>query len=96
MKKLLSTIEVISLLLIPALTFGQTYSGPATGSVNSGVVVTTDDFLFTPTVSESYEQPRVHKYMEIETEPIMYEGNKPVFDNYVYVNDKNTNSSLSG
>ncbi|MEJ2193567.1 MAG: FlgD immunoglobulin-like domain containing protein [Ignavibacteriaceae bacterium] len=73
----------------------QTYNGPATGSVNSGVVVTTDDFLFIPEVNKSSEPPRVYKMMEYEPEPIKYDGNTPVFDNYVYVDDSNTNSSLS-
>ncbi|MCZ6702938.1 MAG: hypothetical protein O6940_07850, partial [Ignavibacteria bacterium] len=87
----------IAFLFFSTITFSQVvYQGPATGSVGSGVVVTTDNFLFTPAGSESFEPPRVYEIMEYESEPMIYEGDKPVFDNYVYVGDENTRSRVGG
>jgi hypothetical protein len=73
-----------------ALTFGQSYQGPATGSVSSGVQVSTDSFNSMPTGSETGESPRTRQIMEYISEPIKYKGDQPVFDNYTYVEDKNT------
>jgi hypothetical protein len=88
MKKELFLVNLLSLLLFSVISFGQTYSGPATGSVDAGVIVTTDDFVFTPIGSEDIKEPRVYEFMEYDPPPMYYEGDKPVSDNYVYVEDE--------
>jgi len=87
----------IACLIFSTIIFGQvTYQGPATGTVNSGVVVTTDDFLSQPVGSEIPEETRVYEFMENDAEQIHYEGNLQVFNNYVYVEDNNTQLRGSG
>ena len=87
----------IAFLIFSTFIFSQvTYQGPATGNVNSGVVVTTDNFLSLPVGSELPKEPRVYEFMENNSPPMYYEGDKQVIDNYVYVTDQNTNSSPNG
>ena len=86
----------LNVLIISAISFGQTYSGPATGSVDGGVVVTTDNFLSVPVGSELPEETRVYEFMEYDPPPMPYEGDKPVFDNYVYVEDGSANTKGGG
>jgi len=83
MKKASIYFVFLNVLIISAISFGQTYNGPATGNVNSGVVVTTDNFLSLPVGSELPKEPRVYEFMENNTPPMYYEGDKPVIDNYV-------------
>ena len=96
MKKASIYFAVLNVLIISAISFGQTYSGPATGTVNSGVVVTTDNFLSLPVGSELPEETRVYKFMEYDSPPMYYEGDKPVFDNYVYIEDESVNTRGGG
>ena len=86
----------IAFLIFSTILLSQvTYQGPATGNVNSGVMVTTDSFLSLPVGSEVPKETRVYELMEYDFPPMNYEGNKPVFDDYVYVEDQSTNSSPS-
>ncbi|MCH9029944.1 MAG: hypothetical protein IH819_10115, partial [Bacteroidetes bacterium] len=87
MKKI--TFTILFFFLFSVIVFGQSYMGPDSGGVASGVVVTTDDFLSKPIGIEPPSSKRIIKLMENNTPPMYYEGNKPVSDNYVYVEDKN-------
>ena len=90
MKQIISMSVFSVILLFVGTVFGQTYSGPAVGSVDTGVVVTTDDFSFAPIGSEPPSQDRmVDNVKDPDFGPIYYQGDKKVFDNYVYVEDKN-------
>ena len=91
MKKASIYFAVLNVLIISAISFGQTYNGPAAGNVSSGIEVTTDDFLFTATGSESSEPLSVMKFMEYKSGPVYYDGDQAVFNNYVYVEDENAN-----
>jgi len=92
MKKYTFFFAFLNVLIISVISFGQTYSGPSTGSVDGGVVVTTDDFPLRPVGSEPQKPPRVVEIMEYDSPPMYYEGDKPVFDNYIYVEDANNKS----
>ena len=81
---------ILMVLFSLAFTFGQSSQGPATGNVSSGVQVNTDNFSSAPTRGETTEPPRDMQLMEYKSEPIFYEGDQPVFDNYTYVEDENT------
>jgi len=94
MKKI--TFTILLFLLFSAIVFGQSYMGPDSGGVASGIVVTTDDFVLVPIGIEPPSSKRIIKLMENKTAPMYYEGNKPVFDNYVYVEDENTNLQSGG
>ncbi|MCH7771195.1 MAG: hypothetical protein IIA49_09290, partial [Bacteroidetes bacterium] len=87
MKKI--TFTILFFFLFSVIVFGQSYMGPDSGGVASGVIVTTDDFLFKPIGIEPPSSKRIIKLMENKTPPMYYKGNKPVSDNYVYVEDKN-------
>ncbi|MCH7722216.1 MAG: T9SS type A sorting domain-containing protein [Bacteroidetes bacterium] len=87
MKKI--TFTILFFFLFSVIVFGQSYMGPDSGGVASGVVVTTDDFLSKPIGKEPPSSKRIIKLMENNTPPMYYKGNKPVSDNYVYVEDKN-------
>ena len=85
----------IVFIIFSTITFSQvTYQGPATGTVNSGVMVTTDNFLSLPVGSEVSKETRVYELMDYDHPPMYYEGNKPVFDDYVYVDDQSTEIHL--
>ena len=90
----LSMSTTIFLLLFTVTMFGQSYSGPATGSVDSGVVVTTDDFLSTSFESGPIKKPIVRKRMEYISDPVYYEGSEQVFENYIYIEDKSASLNI--
>ncbi|MCH7963648.1 MAG: hypothetical protein IH852_06900, partial [Bacteroidetes bacterium] len=96
MKKDLIYFVFLNVLIISAISFGQTYSGPATGSVSSGVEVTTDNFLSLPVGSELPEETRVYELMESNLPPMYYKGDTQVFDNYVYIEDESANTRGGG
>jgi hypothetical protein len=89
MNETIYTAKIIFLVLFSTITFGQSYRGPATGTVSTGVTVTTDDFLSVPAGQEPNQEKRIRKLMEYDSGPVYYEGNQPVFDDYVYVEDAN-------
>jgi len=74
------------LLIFPATIFTQTtYDGPASGSVTSGVIVTTDNFNSFDMNEHISGEPYEIERLEQEAKPLnlMYDG--PVPDNYYYV-----------
>jgi len=76
----------IIFLIYSVSTFGQTtYDGPEPGNVSSGVVVTTDNFNFMPAGSEILGAPRIIELMENEVEPFFIDSDRPVNENYYYV-----------
>jgi hypothetical protein len=82
--------SIIAFLIFSTFIFSQvTYQGPAPGSVNSGVEVTTDNFISIPQRNESQGQTRINPQMMIDSKQLYYNGDKPVFDNYVYTEDEN-------
>jgi FlgD Ig-like domain len=73
-------------------TFGQVYSGPSTGTVTSGVMVSTDNFPSAP-IGNGFAGPEsVKKNMEYQAEPYYGTSDMEIFNNYTYIED--TNSSL--
>ena len=86
----------LNVLIISAISFGQTYSGPATGNVDGGAVVTTDDFLFVPIGSELPSKPKIINIEESNFGPMYYSGDMEQFDNYVYSEDKSANNNGGG
>ena len=83
----------IVFLIYSISTFGQVHSGPATGNIASGVIVSTDNFPMVPIGMEPQKEQRVIPYMENDSEPIMGEiGNATDYENYFYVEDGNTNA----
>ncbi len=85
----------IAFLLLTVNSFGQSYQGPATGIVLSGVEVNTADFGPAPAGNET---PIIKhkKFMEFNSGPLLYNGERAAFDNHVYVEDKNTQLESSG
>jgi len=94
MKKI--TFTILFFLLFSVIVFGQSYMGPDSGFVASGVVATTDDFLFSPIGIIPGAEKRVMKVMEYKSEPVYYDGDQTVFDNYVYVEDENASLQSGG
>jgi len=90
------TFLFLYVLIISAVSFGQTYSGPSTGTIDSGAVVTTDDFVLIPIGSEPPSKPRIINIEEPDFGPMYYNGDKAVFDNYVYIGDENANYNSGG
>jgi len=88
MQKISFYIAFLNLLIISAISFGQTYDGPSTRSVDSGIVVTTDDFLSVLVSKEVSAEQRIINLMEYNSEPLYYDGDRAVFDNYIYVEDE--------
>lgn len=86
MKKLsLLTFLSIAILILSSMVIAQTtYQGPATGSVTSGVVVNTDNFIFAKG-EEILSKPQVLELMKNEVEPLYLYGDGSVSDNYFYV-----------
>ncbi|MCK5506570.1 MAG: hypothetical protein KAJ10_15510, partial [Thermodesulfovibrionia bacterium] len=96
MKKASFYCAFISMLIISAISFGQTYSGPATGSVGSGVVVTTDNFVLVPIGSELPSEQKIINIEEPDFGPMYYNGDMEVFDDYVYIDDSNAQQHSGG
>jgi len=96
MKKTSFYFAFLSVLIISAISFGQTYSGPATGTVGSGVVVTTDDFLLVPIGSEPPSEPKIINIEEPDFGSLYYNGDMEVFDDYVYIDDSNARLHSGG
>ncbi|MCK5371369.1 MAG: hypothetical protein KAQ62_22565, partial [Cyclobacteriaceae bacterium] len=89
MKKGTFITAIWMVLFFSALTFGQVHSGPATGDILSGVEVSTDGFAMVPIGMEPQMPIRYREPMDYDSGPVYYEGDQPVFDNYVYVDDSN-------
>ena len=96
MKKASIYFAVLNVLIISVISFGQTYSGPATGNVASGVEVSTDNFPLVPIGSEPPSERNIIDIRESYLEPMFYEGDRPVFDDYVYVDDGNAQQGSGG
>jgi len=93
--KLLKYLCII-IIFLSITTFGQSYDGPLTSSVNSGIVVNTDNFLSMPISKENPENQRINKVLKYNPGPIYYNGAQSVFGDYVYVEDENTNHKSGG
>ncbi|MCH7774774.1 MAG: hypothetical protein IH784_10275, partial [Bacteroidetes bacterium] len=96
MKKASIYFVFINVLIISAISFGQTYSGPSTGNVDGGVVVTTDDFILVPIGSEPPSEPKIINIEEPDFGPMYYNGDLEVFDDYVYIDDSNARQHSGG
>ena len=81
-------------LLFAAISFSQTYQGPAVGTVNSGVVVNTDDFLSRPVENFNILDRIINT--EFIQDPIYVDGDNKFLDNYLYVEDKNAYGEMGG
>jgi hypothetical protein len=86
MKSLKYTCIVI--ILLSVLAFGQTYNGPTTESVDSGVVVSTHDFTNMSNNNNRSNKRKINQPLEYESGPLYYDGDEPAFNDYVYVDDK--------
>ncbi len=95
MKKVTYNIAVVLVILFSAFTFAQQYSGPAQGSVSSGIIVTTDDFSM-PVGGDQTGERRVIEVQDPDFGMLIDQTAKQVYDNYVYVEDENAYSSPTG
>ena len=86
----------VTFLLISVTIFGQTYDGPVTGSVDSGVVVSTDDFLNMLFQNNQSPEHKVNQLLNYNPGPLYYTGKQNVASDYVYVEDKNTQENIGG
>ena len=69
--KIIKSLRVI-ILILPSMLFAQTtYNGPASGSVTSGVIVTTDNFSANAMGDEIFGQPRIMELLESDEEPLI-------------------------
>ncbi len=78
-------------LIYSSSVFGQAYNGPSTGTVSSGVIVSTDNFSDAPLGQGSSGTEIIKKYMEYEAEPYSNNENMEIFDDYTYIEDSNLN-----
>jgi hypothetical protein len=78
-------LTIIFLVFSTAIIAQTTYSGPATGSVSSGVMVNTDDFTFQPIDDGIPGKIKVMEIMKNDDESLNLNFDGPVLDNYVYV-----------
>jgi len=93
MKKRFYYFIIILTFLLSSTLFGQLYSGPAVGSVTSGVEVSTDDFLSSPFEKKSLNEPNpIDEYYNSQQR---ITETKKTLGNYSYIEDNNTNRSLN-
>jgi hypothetical protein len=76
------------------LILGQTYNGPSTGTVPSGVLVSTNEFSFESDANEFPGPETVRNRMEFYSEPTVIELDTEIFENYTYIEDTNTGSNF--
>lgn len=87
------TIILAVTLLFTTISFSQSYQGPAIGTVNSGVVVTTNNLLSRSIGNLNFSNP-VIRNTDFFQNPIYIEGDIKFLDNYIYVEDKNVSGNM--
>ena len=88
MIKLTSLVTIIIILVISSVVYSQTYSGPSTGSVDTGAVVNMTTGLSATGIMEIQNVRDVEYPKPVS---LSYTGEMAPFTNYIYVNDKNAN-----
>jgi hypothetical protein len=84
------------ILIYSISTFGQVYNGPSTGTVSSGVMVSTDNFQSAPIGNGFAGSESVKKNMEYFAEPYNNGTSEmKASNNYTYIEDANA-SLMSG
>lgn len=87
-----SLILLITFFLNPVYSQTVTYQGPASGSVPSGIVISTDNFALRAGEIEPIFSPKIRETMEFHSEVNIMDVSGLLFDEYTYVEDLNTSS----